>query len=162
MRPDMTGEPVCLDSNYLVALFDQRDVWHQEAARVHEVLRERRVLTITPDCVIDEVLTALGRRCRERGQADAFPQLTDRLLGAVPPEAVTWLYPHVPRWFGRCVAVMRETAGALDFHDAMLGVAADELGYRAVVSFDAGFDLLANLTRLDSAAAARAWLTPAT
>ncbi len=86
-----------------------------------------------------------------------FPQLADRLLEAVPPEAVTWLYPHVPRWFGRCVAMMRETAGVLNFHDAMLGVAADELGYRAVVSFDSGFDMLTALRRLDSAAAARTW-----
>jgi predicted nucleic acid-binding protein len=154
----MTIEPVCLDSNYLVALLDQRDVWHQEAARVHVALRERLASTITADCVINEVLTVFGRRSRERGQPDAFSQLTERLLEVVPPEAVTRLYPHVPRWFDRCVAVMRETAGALNFHDAMLGVAADEIGYRAVVSFDSGFDLLGNLKRLDSATGARAWL----
>lgn len=53
--------------------------------------------------------------------------------------------------------LMRETDGVLTFHDAMLGVAADELGYRAVVSFDAGFDVVTTLRRLDSAAAARGW-----
>lgn len=154
----MTIEPVCLDSNYLIALFDQRDVWHQEAVRVHEVLRDRQAPAITPDCVINEVLTVFSRRCRERGHPDAFAQLAERLLQVVPEEAVTWLYPHVPRWFGRCVTVMRETAGALNFHDALLGVAADELGYRAIVSFDTGFDLLASLKRLDSATATEAWL----
>jgi len=154
----MTTEIICLDSNYLVALFDRRDTWHENAADVHHVLRELRASTVITDCVINEALTVFGRRCRERRQPEAFTHFADLLLDAVPKVSVTWLYPHVLNWFDRCVAIMRKTAGALNFHDALIAVAAEELGYRAVVSFDSGFDLLVNLTRLDSAVAARTWL----
>ncbi len=154
----MTSDPVCLDANYLVALFDQRDRWHPEAARIHTVLREHGASTITPDCVMNEVLTVFARRCRERGSPEVFVKLADALLQAVPVEVITWLYPHVAQWFAGCVAVMRETAATLNFHDALLCVAADELGYQAIVSFDEGFDQLAGIRRLGSADMAKRWL----
>jgi predicted nucleic acid-binding protein len=68
------------------------------------------------------------------------------------------LYPHTPRWFAECVALMRETAGAVTFHDALLCVAAGEVGYGAIVSFDAGFDGLERLRRIASAGDAESWV----
>ena len=125
------------------------------------MLFEQGVQTIAPDCVINESLTVFARRCRECGEPDAFARLADRLAEAIPEETITWLYPHVPRWFADCVAIMRDVRGTTSFHDALLRVAADEVGYRAIVGFDAGLDRLSGLRRLGSANAVKAWLRAA-
>jgi len=36
----MTSEALCLDTSFVLALFEQRDVWHQEATQIHAALRE--------------------------------------------------------------------------------------------------------------------------
>lgn len=152
------SSPVCLDASYLIGLFDPRDTWHESARRIHVVLRELHALTLTPDCVINEVFTVLARRSIERGESGRFPALVDLLTGTIPETSITWLYPHVPRWYAGCVAIMQETAGAVNFHDALLLVAAEEVGYQAIVSFDTNFDRLDRLRRLGTATAVRAWL----
>jgi predicted nucleic acid-binding protein len=153
----MTAEPICLDANYLVALFDRRDALHGEARAMYGALRDRGALTLTPDCVVNEVLTVYARRCRERNDRGAFAAHVKLLVETIPETAITWLYPHVPRWFAQCVAVMEETTGGVSFHDALLRVAADEVGYKAIVSFDAGFDSIPGLRRLGSARAVTGW-----
>lgn len=159
MRGDTTTEPICLDSSYLVALFDPQDTWHATASGIHDLLRRRHALTVAPDCVIDEVLTVFARRCRERGESHTFSALADRLGKAIPETAITWLYPHAPRWFAECVALMREAGGAVTFHNALLCVAAAEAGYRAIISFDTGLDRAGGLRRVGSTDAAEEWLT---
>jgi hypothetical protein len=76
MRGVMTIDPACLDSSYLVALFDSRDTWHEQAAGIQDVLRWHHARTITPDCVVSEVLRSLHHMavparaalvCRVRG-----------------------------------------------------------------------------------------------
>jgi predicted nucleic acid-binding protein len=158
MLIDMRNDPVCLDASYLIALLDARDSRHSDATRVAAVLFEQGIQTIAPDCVINESLTVFARRCRERREPDAFARLADRLAEAIPEETITWLYPHVSRWFTDCVTMMRGVRGAISFHDALLRVAADEVGYQAIVSFDAGLDRLDGLRRLGSAHAVKAWV----
>jgi hypothetical protein len=53
---------------------------------------------------------------------------------------------------------MREAGGSVTFHGALLCVAAGEVGYRAIVSFDAGFDGIKALHRIGSAGGAERWL----
>jgi predicted nucleic acid-binding protein len=153
----MTTDRLCLDANYLVALLDARDMWHSEAARIDVALGDHVARSITPDCVVNEVLTVLARRCGERRRPWEFAPLANRVLETISEAAITWLYPHVPRWFGRCAALMRETSGALNFHDALLSVAAAEVGFKTIVSFDAIFDRLPGLERIGSAELARTW-----
>jgi predicted nucleic acid-binding protein len=124
---------------------------------MYGALRDHGALTVTPDCVMNEVLTVYARRCRERNDRGAFAAHVKLLVAVIPETAITWLYPHVPRWFIECVAVMEETAGGVSFHDSVLRVAADEVGYKAIVSFDAGFDQVSGLRRLGSARAVKGW-----
>jgi predicted nucleic acid-binding protein len=149
---------VCLDASYLLALFDGRDVWHHEAARIQGALSEGEARTVTPDCAVNEALTASARRYRERRNTKAFVTLAGRVTEAIPADAITWVSAHLPRWFSRCVDTMRGAAGALSFHDALLCVAAEELGYRTIISFDADFDRWGGLQRLGTLDAVKAWL----
>ena len=154
----MTSEALCLDTSFVLALFEQRDVWHQEATQIHAALRDHDTLILTPDCVVNEVLSIVARRCLQRRESKAFAGLAQCVVDAIPKDAITWLSPHLPRWFSGCVETMQGAAGALSFHDALLCVAADELGFRAIVSFDEDFDRLGGLQRLGSADAVTTWL----
>lgn len=151
-------EAICLDANYLVALFHDGDIWHKEAARMQVAFAEGEVRLITPDCSVTEALTVSARRCLERRQPRLFTIVTQRVIEAIPADAITWVSPHLPRWFGQCVETMQKAAGALSFHDALLCVAAEEVGYRTIVSFDADFDRWGGLQRLGSLTAVKAWV----
>ena len=81
------------------------------------------------------------------------------LLDQVAQEtSITWLYPHVPRWYSRCLGIMRETQGHLSFHDALIVVAMQELGFSALLSFDSGFDEVLSINRLGSTNEVAVWL----
>jgi len=154
--PKSTISKVCLDSSYLVALYDQRDVFHRTALAIQEVLEERGLHCLYLDCVLNEVLSVLIRRAGQRGLAP--DEVLARLLGALPPSLLTWTYPAVPEWFGRCLGIMRETGWALNFHDALIVVAWQEFGFAALVSFDSDFDRVPGLRRLGSVETVRSWL----
>ena len=53
---------------------------------------------------------------------------------------------------------MRESQGQLKYHDALIVVAMQELGFSALLSFDAGFDEMASINRLGSTNEVAVWL----
>lgn len=154
----MTNSPVCLDASYLVSLFDATDLWHSRAREIDSLLRQNQVRVAYVDCVFNELFTVLARRCRERNVPEAFPALVDQVVQAVPDSAITWLYPRLPGWYSRCLGMMRHTLGRLNFHDALIVVAVQELGLSALVSFDAGFDQVPAVRRLGTPEAVEEWL----
>ena len=154
----MMSRRLCLDTNYLVSLFDDTDLWYSRASEIRGLLRQNPVAVAYFDCVLNELFAVLARRSRERGTPEAFPALMDRVLQAIPETTVTWLYPYLPLWYGRCQDIMRESQGRLNFHDALIVVAMQELGFSALLSFDAGFDEVASINRLGSTNEVEIWL----
>ena len=53
---------------------------------------------------------------------------------------------------------MRESQGQLNFHDPLIVVAMQELGFSALLSFDAGFDEVVSINRLGSTNEVALWL----
>ena len=157
--PDMTNSPLCLDTNFLVGLFDESDVWHHMARDIYLLLQEHQVVVVYLDCVMNELFTVLARRCRQRGRTELFPLLIEQISQIIPDTAITWVYPHLPRWYNRCLDVMEETQGQLNFHDALIVTAIKEMDFSALIGFDAGFDQLPEVSRLDSADMLLAWLS---
>lgn len=158
MQPGMTSKPLCLDTSYLVGFFDETDRWHTAAGEIYRLLSQHQIEVSYLDCVLNELFTVLARRCRDRRSPEVFSSLLDRVAREVPESAINWLYPRVPRWYNRCLGLMRETHGELNFHDALIVVAIQELGFSALVSFDTGFDQVATVRRLGSTAGVAAWL----
>lgn len=154
----MRNRTVCLDTSYLIGLFDEADLWHFQAREIHRLIRQHQVEVLYLDCVVNELFTVLARRCRERGKPEAFQTLVDQVAQAVPETFITWVYPHLPRWYGRCISLMRETHGSLNFHDVLIVMALQELGLSAIISFDAGFDQAPAVRRLGSRDALEAWV----
>jgi predicted nucleic acid-binding protein len=54
---------------------------------------------------------------------------------------------------------MRESSGALNFHDALIVVAWEAVGFDALISFDRDFDAIYGMERLGSSADVRRWLS---
>lgn len=131
---------VILDTNYVVALLDAKDVWHTKAATIQDKLVETEAAVVYLDCVMDEVISVLARRHAERGRAHEFSGVLNRIETLVPPERITWIYPIVKQLYAKVLPLVRKSRGELNFHDALIVAASDEMGVAAIVSFDADFD----------------------
>jgi predicted nucleic acid-binding protein len=158
MQPSTTGNLLCLDTSYLVGFFDEDDLWHDRAMEIYTLIEQRGLVAYYFDCVLNELLSVLARRCRERRRSETFGTMVDRLNQAVPRSAVIWIYTYLPDWFNRCVAMMRDTQGRLNFHDCLIAIATEEFNFSALVSFDTGFDTISTVNRLGSASAVAAWI----
>ena len=131
----MTSSSLCLDTNFLVGLFDSADVWHRNARQIYLLLQNHQVeiAYFDCDCVLNELFSVLARRCRERGETQGFSALVSRVTQVIPDSAITWLYSYLPDWYGRCLSVMQDSEGRLNFHDALIAVAIQELQFSALV-----------------------------
>jgi len=63
---------VVIDSNFLVALVDPKDVWHKRASEIEAALDER-ALRVFLDIVIGESLSVIARRCEEKSDHQILP-----------------------------------------------------------------------------------------
>ncbi len=66
----------------------------------------------------------------------------------LPHEMITWIFPDVPRLFPDVTALIRSSAGALNFNDALIALTCRERGVPAIARFDADFDQVTWLRRI--------------
>lgn len=158
MQTGTRSSSLCLDTSYLVGLFDQSDLWHSQSMEIYRLLRQRQVSVYYFDCVLNELLTVLARRCRENSRTQPFPEVAQQVNQVISTAAITWIYPYTQEWYAQCLSIMLDTQGQLNFHDALIVVATQELGIPALVSFDSGFDLLQTVDRLGSYDDVNSWL----
>jgi len=142
------SKQAAIDSNVLVALVDRQDKWHDQARALHAALKAEGANLVYFDCVLNETISVMARRAEEQKRSAEFPSLLDELLRQVPEDMVTWISADIQRLFGRIVELVRQAGGALNFHDALMVLACQELGMAAMVSFDEDFDLVAGLRRV--------------
>ena len=143
---------VAIDSSVLVALLDQRDLWHVKAQTLYNALLEAEITPVYFDCVTAEAVSATVRRLHEQGRAAQVPVLLGRLNTQAPHETLTWIFPDVPRLYPQVLELIRSSSGELNFNDALIALACREREIPAIASFDAGFDQVAWLERLAQAA----------
>jgi predicted nucleic acid-binding protein len=104
------------------------------------------------DRVFNETVGVLGRRTEEQKRPEQFDRLLDGLLAMVPPTNITWIAGAAQQWFPEIIRLCRENHGALNFHDALITLACQELEMHLLVSFDPDFDRIPWLTRLHNVA----------
>jgi predicted nucleic acid-binding protein len=63
-------------------------------------------------------------------------------------EQITWVYPETKRWYPTLLTLMEAHQGRLNFHDALIVLAAKEMKMSRIVSFDADFDEVKELHRI--------------
>jgi predicted nucleic acid-binding protein len=140
------NDRVLLDTSYLVALLDGKDVHHKIAASIHATLSNEGALYIYLDCVLNETATVLARRALER-KMDPGPVL-GKLRQQIPPELIDWTGAEWPRLWNEILDCMEEHHGRLSFIDCLLAVVAREASIDRIISFDKNLDRVRYWTRL--------------
>jgi predicted nucleic acid-binding protein len=145
-----TPRHAAIDTNVLVALVDRRDHWHAGAHALREALQRVATNVVYFDSVINEAVSVLARRAQEQGRSSQFLDLLDILTHQVPPEAITWVSAETERLYDQVIALVRNTSGKLNFHDALIALGCRELAIANIVSFDPDFEQVTWLTRVET------------
>ncbi len=144
----MTASSVIVDTSFMVALIDSEDTWHRTASLLADSLIGAKMEFIYFDCVINETFSVLCRRLIERKLERDVRSTLSRLEERIDKDSITWIYPAVMRYYDDCVDIIKTSAGRLNFHDALISVAARDTGLRFIGSFDRDFDEIDWLHRL--------------
>ncbi|MBI1923895.1 type II toxin-antitoxin system VapC family toxin [Candidatus Poribacteria bacterium] len=150
MTPKITGlKDVAVDTNALVAQVDARDKWHAKVHGISSKLRASGYTSVYFDCVINETISILGRRTEEQGRPHDFISTLSNLQNKVPKPIITWVSQETQRLYDDIVALVEQTSGKLNFHDALIALCCKESGIRFILSFDKDFDDINWLTRIE-------------
>ena len=139
---------VVLDTSVLVGLIDARDVWHHGAVALRDALKSARADVVYFDCVVNETVSVLARRARERKVPSEFATLLDQLVSHVPESSIVWVSSRIRQFYPKIVALVRDSSGTLNFHDALIALGSRELGIGLIATFDSDFDRIEWLKRL--------------
>ena len=150
---------VCIDTNVVVALADTHDKWHTRSVALRDALLAAQAPLVYFDCVMNEAIGVIGRRAEEQNRSDQFSRLLAGLLTIVPESGITWIAASAQRLFPLIVEQCRQHQGRLNFHDALMALACQELGVSAIVSFDGDFDHVAWLRRISDASQVQGLIT---
>ena len=139
---------VALDTCFIIALLDERDLWHSAAIGLLGPLGTTGTKQFVFDCVLSEVVSTLARRTRERHREADFPKLMEDISARFPRSSLTWVYPDLEKLYDELISLVRDTAGELNFNDALIALACRDRGIQWLASFDADFDRVPWLRRL--------------
>ena len=139
---------VICDANFLVALIDRFDKWHEKANIIHSYLKSNKFEVVYFDCVANEVISVLGKRFQEKGRSNEFKDVLEKFKIYIPKNKLTWIYPDVKSHYNEIIDLMEKTQGKLNFHDALISIAGRELEIEYIVSFDKDFDEIKWISRI--------------
>ncbi len=143
---------VAVDTSVLVALFVPDDTWHAQSVSLVNKLRQSQATIVYFDCVIAEALSAAVRRLHERRQSERIPAVLQRFRQELPSAVITWVLPDAERLYEPILALMEESNGSLNFHDALIALGCRERDIAVIASFDPDFDQVPWLSRLATVA----------
>jgi predicted nucleic acid-binding protein len=159
-----TLSQVVIDTNILVALVDRQDKWHASANALREAFRAKNAGLVYFDPVINEAFSVLAKRAQEQERSQQeISGLFKTLSHLVPKEAITWVSSETQRLYEQVVALIHDTSGELNFHDALIALNCRLCGIKIIASFDRDFDRVKWLTRVgtpDQVVAAFEQITP--
>lgn len=78
-----------LDTSFIIALLDVKDLWHSAALELLDPLETRGTKQFVFDCVLAEVVSTLARRSREKHREADFPGLMNEIEKRFPHTSLT-------------------------------------------------------------------------
>lgn len=131
---------VILDANYILALLDKNDIHHHIAVEIDEMIEVAFDNILYLDCVINEVVSIIIKRLKEKKKKDLISSYLYKLHQMVPKANITWIYPDIEDYYDSTIQLVEKSDGSLNFHDALIVLMANEFEISHIVSFDKGFD----------------------
>ena len=141
---------VAIDSSVLIGLLNVNDHRHLQAKMLYSALAAHYAIPIYFDCVISESLSAVIRRIHEKKLPVNILELYAQLDLLVSQDDITWVFPEIPTLYASILELMHSSAGALNFHDALIALACQQRKISTIASFDRDFDEIAWLRRIEN------------
>lgn len=94
---------IIIDTNVLVGLYDEKDVWNRPAKYLMENLKKALADLILLDCVVNETFTVLARRLREGKRQDNLTSIFKKLKFDTNFDGIagiTRLFDPMATWVG--------------------------------------------------------------
>jgi predicted nucleic acid-binding protein len=140
---------VVVDSNFLVALLDERDTWHSRANEVALALPPK-ASRLFFDTVVAESVSVIARRCEEQNRVDAFVGIIASLRKALPRSRILSVSSLTQSYYDNILDLMISYSGSLNFNDCLIALFMKKNGLTYLASFDADFDSLSYIKRISS------------
>jgi predicted nucleic acid-binding protein len=141
---------VVLDANVIVALLYDGDVHHGRAKELADRLEASDHSLVLLDVLVYEAVSVLCRRAREKKTS---PPNLGEVLAAVRgwfnDGLVRFVADEATRLVADVLDVIQDTAGALNFNDALLVVLEREGIIDNLASFDAAFNSVEGFPRIE-------------
>lgn len=131
---------IIFDTSFIVGFIDENDIWHNKASSINKRLIEIPYKPIVFDCVINEAISVLVKRQKERREETRFISLIEKLFTYIPKESITWIYPNIEEYFDKSIEIVKMNDNVFNFHDALIIHVANEFEISHIASFDKGFD----------------------
>jgi predicted nucleic acid-binding protein len=128
---------IVLDANVLVGYFDQNDALHQQALIVFERLEATGNTPLMLDFLVAEAVSVVCRRALQRKtNPPDLGAIVEKVRSLFLQGEIEFVNEDAESRFARVLDVVRQSAGVLNFNDAMLLVLQQEDVIGAVATFD--------------------------
>jgi len=139
---------IVIDTSVLVGILIPNDHWHQQAVELGKVIQEQAHSPVYLDCVAAEAISVIVRRLEEKGLSGEIDTVFKKWNDRIPSNAISWVFPDVPRLYSETINLIQSSGGSLNFNDALISLTCRERGIKAIASFDGDFDQIDWLERL--------------
>ena len=133
-----------LDSSFLVALIDSRDLHHTKAATLLDKIEEQDAELFASDVVINEVLSVFAKRCESRKAVHQFEDLVTKFKKVLGPLPILCLYELLPQHHHTIMEMIIDYSARLNFHDCLIALFLQEVPEVNLITFDSDFDEIEN------------------
>jgi len=137
------GRVVAIDSSVLVGALNKLD------QALLAALQDVAATLVYFDCVVAESISTILRRLSEKQKFSEVHSFLAEIAEALPANRLTWILPDSPRLYDDILALIGASSGELNFNDALIALACRERGIAVVASFDADFDAVNWLQRIE-------------
>ncbi|WP_022854041.1 type II toxin-antitoxin system VapC family toxin [Thermodesulfatator atlanticus] len=137
------NEILLVDTSFLVALVDGKDVLHEKARNILKKIGHYDLMFT--DVVYTETISVFSRRIwgrrtvPEEKKSEVFREKVGLLDEWIWDRLWLW-YPLLKEHMGEIKKICLESGGKLNFNDAFLVFGAGVYGVEKIVSFDSDFD----------------------
>jgi predicted nucleic acid-binding protein len=130
---------VVVDANVIVGYLDRNDSVHARASAVFDELERSSDGVELLSFLVAEAVSVLARRSVERRSSPpAMSQVLAVVRSWIEDEAITFIEGDERELFAAAVSVVNDSAGKLNFNDALLVVLQGDGLVGEIVTFDAG------------------------
>ncbi len=111
---------ILIDTNVIVGLYDEKDVWHRQAKCLMVYFKKVSLDLVLLDCVVNETFTVLARRLREAKRQASLISTFKKLKADISNDKITKSYQLLETNYEEIVNRIIESAGKINFHDALI------------------------------------------